>query len=100
MVVYGGFRSVARETTKAAGRLAETNARGGRETCMIATGNSAQFSEIRYRLEVIKPIQLPARSPNLNAYAERWVRSVKEAKGGILTVSAIPIVHRSTQADL
>jgi putative transposase len=21
---------------------------------------------------------LPARSPNLNAYAERWVRSVKE----------------------
>jgi putative transposase len=26
----------------------------------------------------IKPIQLPARSPNLNAYAERCVRSVKE----------------------
>ena len=26
----------------------------------------------------IKPIQLPARSPNLNAYAERWVRSVRE----------------------
>jgi hypothetical protein len=26
----------------------------------------------------IRPIQLPARSPNLNAYAERWVRSVKE----------------------
>src|SRR5215471_6069585 len=26
----------------------------------------------------IKLIQLPARSPNLNAYAERWVRSVKE----------------------
>jgi putative transposase len=26
----------------------------------------------------IKPIQLPARSPNLNSYAERWVRSVKE----------------------
>jgi len=26
----------------------------------------------------IKPIQLPARSPNLNAHAERWVRSVKE----------------------
>ena len=26
----------------------------------------------------IKPIQLPARSPNLNAYAERWVRSAKE----------------------
>jgi putative transposase len=26
----------------------------------------------------IKPMQLPARSPNLNAYAERWVRSVRE----------------------
>jgi transposase InsO family protein len=25
----------------------------------------------------IRPIQLPARSPNLNSYAERWVRSVK-----------------------
>ena len=25
----------------------------------------------------IKPIQLPARSPNLNSHAERWVRSVK-----------------------
>ena len=26
----------------------------------------------------IQPIQLPARSPNLNAFAERWVRSVKQ----------------------
>jgi transposase InsO family protein len=26
----------------------------------------------------INPLQLPARSPNLNAFAERWVRSVKE----------------------
>ena len=26
----------------------------------------------------VKPVQLPARSPNLNAYAERWVRSAKE----------------------
>ena len=25
----------------------------------------------------VKPIRLPARSPNLNSYAERWVRSVK-----------------------
>jgi len=24
-----------------------------------------------------RPIKLPARSPNLNAYAERWVKSVK-----------------------
>ena len=26
----------------------------------------------------IEPLALPARSPNLNAYAERWVRAVKE----------------------
>jgi hypothetical protein len=26
----------------------------------------------------VKPIQLPARSPNLNAFAERWVRSIKQ----------------------
>jgi transposase InsO family protein len=26
----------------------------------------------------IKPIQLPARSPNLNAFAERWARSAKQ----------------------
>jgi len=26
----------------------------------------------------LEPLALPARSPNLNAYAERWVRSVKE----------------------
>ena len=26
----------------------------------------------------VKPLALPARSPNLNAYAERWVRSVQE----------------------
>jgi hypothetical protein len=27
----------------------------------------------------IQPIQLPARSANFNAFAERWVRSVKQA---------------------
>jgi putative transposase len=26
----------------------------------------------------VEPLALPARSPNLNAYAERWVRSVKQ----------------------
>ena len=29
-------------------------------------------------LECIRVIRLPARSPNLNAYAERWVRSVRD----------------------
>ena len=26
----------------------------------------------------VEPLRLPARSPNLNAFAERWVRSVKD----------------------
>jgi putative transposase len=26
----------------------------------------------------VEPLAVPARSPNLNAYAERWVRSIKE----------------------
>ena len=38
----------------------------------------------------IRPIQLPARSPNLNAFAERWVRSVKQACLSKLTCSAKP----------
>ena len=35
-----------------------------------------------YRLIIesggVTPLRLPARSPNLNAYAERWVKSVKD----------------------
>ena len=30
------------------------------------------------KTESVNPLRLPARSPNLNSYAERWVRSVKE----------------------
>ncbi len=26
----------------------------------------------------VRPLKLPPRSPNLNSYAERWVRSVKD----------------------
>ena len=29
------------------------------------------------RSAVVQPLSLPARSPNLNAFAERWVRSIK-----------------------
>ena len=32
----------------------------------------------RIKSSDVEPLKLPARSPNLNAYAERWVRSVKE----------------------
>ena len=41
----------------------------------------AKFSEsFRDRLAAggVKPLELPSRSPNRNAFAERWVRSVKE----------------------
>jgi transposase InsO family protein len=37
----------------------------------------ASFREI-LKAGGVKPLALPPRSPNLNAYAERWVRSVKE----------------------
>jgi transposase InsO family protein len=37
----------------------------------------ASFREL-IESESIKTIRLPARSPNLNSFAERWVRSVKE----------------------
>ena len=32
----------------------------------------------------VEPLALPARSPNLNAYAERWVRSVEECLSKII----------------
>jgi putative transposase len=32
----------------------------------------------------VKRVPLPPRSPNLNAYAERWVRSVKEGALSLL----------------
>ncbi len=35
-----------------------------------------QFDEI-LKAGGVKPMKLPARSPNLNAFAERWVLSVK-----------------------
>ena len=32
----------------------------------------------RIKTGSVNPLRLPARSPNLNSYAERWVKSVKE----------------------
>jgi putative transposase len=37
----------------------------------------APFQEV-FDSEGIRCLRLPPRSPNLNAFAERWVRSVKE----------------------
>jgi transposase InsO family protein len=34
----------------------------------------------------VKPLKLPARSPNLNAHAERWIKSVKEEALSKLTL--------------
>ncbi len=38
---------------------------------------TASFDEI-LKTVGIKPLKLPTRSPNLNAYAERFVRSIKD----------------------
>ncbi len=42
--------------------------------------DSKYCSSFRQIIEAgsVKPLALPPRSPNLNAYAERWLRSVKE----------------------
>ena len=47
---------------------------------LIHDRDSKFCSVFRDTLEAaaVRSIVLPARSPNLNAYAERWVRSVKE----------------------
>jgi putative transposase len=37
----------------------------------------AEFRDV-LRSGGVRPLRLPARSPNLNAFAERWVRSVKD----------------------
>jgi len=52
-----------------------------RGCCYVLHDRDAKFCQ-SFR-ELIKtgsvnPLRLPARSPNLNSYAERWVRSVKE----------------------
>jgi transposase InsO family protein len=46
----------------------------------------------------IKRIPLPARSPNLNAYAERWVRSVKEeCLSQLILFGEVSLRHALTQ---
>ena len=43
----------------------------------------------------MKPIMLPAKSPKLNAYAERWVRSVKRECLSKLVLSGKRPLQRS-----
>src|SRR4029434_11165048 len=50
--------------------------------CNMGMSTARRFSPARLRSARkeagITRVALPPRSPNLNAYAERWVRSVKE----------------------
>jgi transposase len=46
----------------------------------------------------VKPISLPARSPNLNCYAEHWVRSVKEECLAKLILFGESSLRRALQA--
>jgi hypothetical protein len=46
----------------------------------------------------VKPIPLPARSPNLNSFSERWVRSVKEECLGKLILFGESSLRRALQA--
>jgi putative transposase len=80
-VVLGGMthspneawvKQIARNVTGVTGEL--TNAR------YLIHDRDAKYTEGFDRIlqgAGIEPIKLPPRSPNLNAYAERWIRSVK-----------------------
>jgi putative transposase len=43
----------------------------------------------------IQPLRLPARSPNLNAFAERWVRSIKSECLSKLILFGEASLHRA-----
>ncbi len=46
----------------------------------------------------VKPILLPAKSPNRNAYAERWVRSVKqECLSKLILLGQGPLLRSLTE---
>jgi hypothetical protein len=47
---------------------------------MIAMRNSANRSRLTLMTGGVGLLKLPPRSPNLNAFAERWVRSVKRER--------------------
>jgi putative transposase len=49
-------------------------------------------------LRNVKPIPLPARSPNLNSFSERWVKSVKEECLGKLILLGESSLRRALQA--
>jgi transposase InsO family protein len=67
------MKQIARNLTAAEGPMA--NAR------FLIHDRDAKFSEnfdALFRIAGIQPLKLPPQSPNLNAFAERWVRTVKD----------------------
>ena len=68
------MQQMARNVTVEDAALSETVA----IFCTIATPSPPSPSSDHCIRPGSSPLMLPARSPNLNAYAERWVRSVKE----------------------
>ena len=68
------MQQMARNATMAGCGALETAA----ISCMIVTRSTLSRSERSSSQGRVKPLLLPAHSPNLNAYAERWVRSVKD----------------------
>lgn len=46
----------------------------------------------------VRPVRLPPRSPNLNAHAERWVRSVKDECLSKLILFGEPVLRTALQA--
>jgi putative transposase len=62
-----------------------------RHTRFLIMDRDAKYSaafRVALTRERIEPIRLPPRSPNLNAYAERFVRSVKSGVPGAWSFSA------------
>ena len=48
----------------------------------------------------VEPLKLPAQSPNLNAYAERWVKSVKDECLSKLILFGEASLHRALREYL
>ena len=67
---------------------------------LIIDRDSKYCEAFRHLLESsgVKPVRLPARSPNLNAFAERFVRSIKEeCLGRLILFSEGSLRHAITQ---
>jgi transposase InsO family protein len=48
----------------------------------------------------VKPVRLPSRSPNLNAYAERWIGSVRRVPRARHTARGTSLCARSSSSLL